>query len=38
MNEVKSIREIILEIATKSEYENSVIAQYFNKRKRNERL
>lgn len=33
MNEVKSIKDVILEIVTKSEYKNNVIAQYFNRRK-----
>nr|DAX28746.1 MAG TPA: hypothetical protein [Caudoviricetes sp.] len=34
MNEVKSIKEVISEIATKREYENNVIAQYFKEKKR----
>lgn len=38
MNEVKSIKEVILEIATKREYENNVIAQYFKEKKRYERF
>ncbi|SFG55424.1 hypothetical protein [Prevotella sp. KH2C16] len=35
MSEVKSIGEVILEIAANKEYENSAIAQWYN-RKRNE--
>lgn len=35
MSEVKSIGEVILEIATNKDYENSAIAQWYN-RKRNE--
>ena len=38
MSEIKSVGEVILEIATNKEYENSAIAQWFNrKRKGNER-
>ena len=35
MSEVKSIEELILEIASNKEYENSAIEQWYN-RKRNE--
>lgn len=34
MSKVKQIGEIILEIAADKEYENSAIAQWFNKKKR----
>lgn len=34
MREVKSVGEVILEIATSKEYENSAIAQWFNRKKK----
>lgn len=37
MSKVKQIGEIILEIAADKEYENSAIAQWFNKKENNER-
>lgn len=38
MSEVKSVSDVVLEIAASKEYENSAVAQYFNKKiKKNER-
>jgi hypothetical protein len=34
MREVKSIGDVILEIATSKEYEKSAIAQWFDKKKK----
>lgn len=34
MSEVKTIGEVILEIAASKEYENSAIAQWYNKKKK----
>lgn len=34
MNEVKSVSEVILEIAASKEYENSAVAQWFNRKKK----
>lgn len=34
MSEVKSIGEVILEISNSKEYENSAIAQWFNRKKK----
>lgn len=33
MSEVKSVSDVILEIAASKEYENSAIAQWYNKKK-----
>lgn len=34
MSEVKSVSDVILEIATNKEYKNSVIAQWYNRKKK----
>lgn len=34
MSEVKSVSDVILEIATNREYKNSVIAQWYNRKKK----
>ena len=36
MSEVKTIGEVISEIATNKEYENSAIAQWHNRKKKND--
>lgn len=38
MSDVKVIGEVILEIATNKEYENSAIAQWYNRKKHDERF
>lgn len=34
MSEIKSVSDVILEIASSKEYENSVVAQWYNRKKK----
>lgn len=36
MSEVKSVSDVILEIAASKEYENSAVAQWYNRKKKHD--